>query len=84
MLNNPEEQKVIKDCLNEMVDAMIRMSAERDLIKEIVKRVKEETTVKPKVFRRMAKTQFQSNFSEVVAEDEEFVELYEKLNEALG
>ena len=83
MLHNPEEQKVIKDCLNEMVDAMIRMSAERDLIKEIVKRVKEDTTVKPKVFRRMAKTQFQSNFSEVVAEDEEFVELYEKLNEAL-
>jgi uncharacterized protein YukE len=84
MLNNPEEQKVIKDCLNEMVDAMIRVSSERELMKEIVKRVKEDTTVKPKVFRRMAKTQFQSNFSEVVAEDEEFVELYEKLNEALG
>ena len=83
MLNNPEEQKVIKDCLTEMVDAMIRVSAERELMKEIVKRVKEDTTVKPKVFRRMAKTQFQSNFSEVVAEDEEFVELYEKLNEHL-
>jgi hypothetical protein len=83
MLNNPEEQKVIKDCLTEMVDAMIRVSAERDLMKEIVKRVKEDTTVKPKVFRRMAKTQFQSNFSEVVAEDEEFVELYEKLNKSL-
>ncbi len=83
MLNNPEEQKVIKDCLTEMVDAMIRVSAERDLMKEIVKRVKEDTTVKPKVFRRMAKTQFQSNFSELVAEDEEFVELYEKLNKSL-
>lgn len=83
MLNNPEEQKVIKDCLSEMVDAMIRVSAERELMKEIVKRVKEDTTVNPKVFRRMAKTQFQSNFSEVVAEDEEFVELYEKLNKAL-
>jgi hypothetical protein len=83
MLNNPEEQKVIKDCLTEMVDSMIRVSAERELMKEIVKRVKDDTTVRPKVFRRMAKTQFQSNFSEVVAEDEEFVELYEKLNEAL-
>lgn len=84
MLNNPEEQKIVKDCLNEMVDSMIRISAERDLIKEIVARIKEETTVKPKVFRRMAKTQYQSNFSEVVAEDEEFVELYERLNEALN
>ena len=84
MLNNPEEQKIVKDCLNEMVDSMIRISAERDLIKEIVARIKEETTVKPKVFRRMAKTQYQSNFSEVVAEDEEFVELYERLNEALS
>ncbi len=83
MLNNPEEQKIVKDCLNEMVDYMIRIAAERDLIKEIVARIKEETTVKPKVFRRMAKTQYQSNFSEVVAEDEEFVELYERLNEAL-
>jgi uncharacterized protein YukE len=84
MLNNPEEQKIVKDCLNEMVDSMIRIAAERDLIKEIVARIKEETTVKPKVFRRMAKTQYQSNFSEVVAEDEEFVELYERLNEALN
>lgn len=83
MLNNPEEQKIIKDCLSEMVDSMIRVAAERDLMKEIVARVKEDTTVKPKVFRRMAKVQFQSNFSEVVAEDEEFVELYEKLNQAL-
>lgn len=83
MLNNPEEQKVIKDCLSEMVDSMIRVAAERDLMKEIVARVKEDTTVKPKVFRRMAKVQYQSNFSEVVAEDEEFVELYEKLNQAL-
>lgn len=83
MLNNPEEQKVIKDCLQEMVDSMIRVSAERELMKEIVARVKEETTVKPKIFRRMAKVQFASNFSEVVAEDEEFVEVYEKLNAAL-
>lgn len=84
MLNNPEEQKVIKDCLSEMVDSMIRVAAERDLMKEIVARVKEETTVKPKIFRRMAKTQYASNFSEAVAEDEEFVELYEKLNTALS
>lgn len=83
MLNNPEEQKIIKDCLQEMVDSMIRVSAERDLMKEIVARVKEETTVKPKIFRRMAKVQFAANFSEVVAEDEEFVEMYEKLNNAL-
>ena len=82
-LNNPEEQKIIQNCLNEMVDSMIRIAAERDLMKEIVGRVKEETTIKPKIFRRMAKVQFASNFSEVVAEDEEFVELYEKLNESL-
>jgi len=83
MLNNPEEQKIIKDCLREMVDSMIRVSAERDLMKEIVSRVKDETTVKPKIFRRMAKVQFASNFSEVVADNEEFVEIYEKLNNAL-
>lgn len=83
MLNNPEEQKIIKDCLQEMVDSMIRVAAERDLMKEIVARVKEETTVAPKIFRRMAKVQYASNFSEVVAQDEEFVELYEALNKHL-
>jgi len=83
MLNNPEERKIIKDCLQEMVDSMIRVAAERDLMKEIVARVKDETTVKPKIFRRMAKTQYASNFSEVVAEDEEFVEMYERLNQQL-
>lgn len=83
MLNNPEEQKIIKDCLQEMVDSMIRVAAERDLMKEIIARVKEDTTVKPKIFRRMAKVQFASNFSEVVADNEEFVEMYEKLNNSL-
>jgi hypothetical protein len=83
MLSNPEERKIIKDCLQEMVDSMIRVAAERDLMKEIVARVKEETEVDTKIFRRMAKVQFASNFSEVVAQDEEFVVLYEKLNEHL-
>ena len=83
MISNPEEAKTIKDCLQEMVDSMTRIAAERDLMKEIVARIKEDTTLKPKIFKRMAKVQFASNFSEVVAEDEEFVQLYEQLNAAL-
>lgn len=80
---NDQEKKVVSDALQEMVDSMIRVGAERDLQKEIVAKIKEDTTVKPKLFRRMARVQYAANFSEEVASDEEFVELYEELNESL-
>ena len=77
------EKKIVAGAVSEMVDSMIRVAAERDLMKEIVSKIKDETTVKPKVFRRMARVAYASNFSEVVAEDEEFVQIYEELNAAL-
>ena len=73
------EKTIIKGCIDEMVDSMTRVAAERDLQKEIVARIKEETTVKPRVFRKMAKTAFAANFSEEQALHEEFEELYTEL-----
>jgi hypothetical protein len=74
-----EEKNIIKDAIKEMVDSMTRTAAERDLQKELVKNVKDTTTVTPKVFRKMARVAFAANFSEEVAVNEEFEQLYTEL-----
>ena len=73
------EKEVIQKAIKEMTDSMTRVTAERDLQKEIVKQVKENSTVSPRVFRKMAKTAFSANFSEEVAINEEFEQLYTEL-----
>ena len=73
------EKKVVQDALEEMVNSMTRVAAEKDLMKEIVASVKEKTTVQPKVFKKMAKVAFKANFSEEVALHEEFEELYQQV-----
>ena len=78
MLTNSEKE-IIHSALRDMVDSMTRTAAERDLQKEIVKKVKETTTITPKVFRKMARTSYNSNFVEEVAVNEEFEILYKEL-----
>lgn len=73
------EKKIIQDAIEEMINSFTRIDAERDLIKEIVARVKEETEVSPRTFRKMAKVAYKANFSEEVAQHEEFEELYQEI-----
>ena len=73
------EKTIVADAIREMVDSMTRVAAERDLQKEIVTQVKENTTVAPKVFRKMARTAFKANFTEEVAINEEFELLYKQV-----
>ena len=76
---NADEKKVVRDAIEEFVDSLTRAAAEKDLQKEIVAKIKEETTVSPKVFRKMAKVAFKANFSEEVAVNEEFEEAYQEI-----
>ena len=76
---NTDEKKVVRDAIEEFVDSLTRAAAEKDLQKEIVAKIKEETTVSPKVFRKMAKVAFKANFSEEVAVNEEFEEAYQEI-----
>jgi len=75
-----DEKKIVQGALSEMCDSFTRTAAERDLQKEIVSKIKEETTITPRVFRKMAKVAFAANFSEEVALHEEFEELYQEIN----
>lgn len=74
-----DEKTIVKKAIKTMVDSMTRVAAERDHQKEIVKEVKETTTITPRVFRKMARVSFASNFSEEVAVNEEFEQLYTEL-----
>ena len=74
-----DEKKIIQNAIEEMIDSFTRTAAEKDLQKEIVAKVKEETTVTPRVFRKMARVAFKANFSEEVALHEEFEELYQEV-----
>lgn len=75
--SNPEDRKKIKDALEEIATAMIRMGAERSLIGDIKKQLKEDYELPPKIINKMAKVYFSNNYEEVVAEDEAFQEAFE-------
>jgi len=75
----PEQKKVIRGAIEEMIDSYHRVAAERDLQKEIVGRIKEETEMTPKVFRRMARTAFNANYAEEKYTNEEFEAAYEEI-----
>ena len=75
----PDEKKLIRGAIEEMIDSFTRTDAERSLQKDIVERIKEETTITPRVFRRMARVAYKSNFSEEAALNDEFESTYESV-----
>ena len=79
MMLTDNDKMIVKDAITEMVDSMTRVAAERDLQKQLSQQVKENTTVTPKVFRKMARVAFAANFAEEQAVHEEFEVLYKEL-----
>ena len=75
----PNDKKIIKDAISEMVDSMTRVSAEKDLQKQISQQVKDNTPVTPRVFRKMANVAYKANFAEEQAVNEEFEILYKEI-----
>lgn len=78
-VNDPAKKKILLDGLQEISHSKSRMGAERDLVKEIVNKLHEETAIEKKIIRRLAKVFHASNFTEEVAADEEFEILYSNL-----
>jgi hypothetical protein len=72
-----DSQDRLKKAINEISDSMTRSAAERDLVKEIVNKVAEETQIDKKLIKRMAKTFFLNNFDEDVAHQRDFENIFE-------
>ena len=64
-------------CLQEISNSLTRIEGERDLIKEILQKMQDEHEIPKKLSRKLAKTYHKRNFDEEVAQQNDFVEVYE-------
>lgn len=71
------DKKALRDYLDEMSASMFRAGGERDFQKEATKDAAEKFEMKPKVLKKLARVYHKQNFSEEMAEAEEFQKLYE-------
>jgi len=75
--SDDESKKRIRGALEEISNSMTRMGAERDLIKNILQDVEDDTQVPKKYIRKMATIFHKQNLNEVKAENDDVETLYE-------
>lgn len=76
---NPTEKKAVASAVQEMSDSMIRIEAEKELMKEIVDVTFEKYGVDKKYFRKISNIFHKRNMDEVRTEQETVESLYEDL-----
>jgi len=76
---SPTDRAKILGMLQEISNSLTRVESERDLIKEILDRLQDECEIPKKLGRKLAKVYHKRNFEEEVAQQNDFVEIYEKV-----
>jgi uncharacterized FlgJ-related protein len=76
-IQDPTVRTKVRQAMGEISASMTRIEAERDLIKEIVKKIHDEHDLPKKALSKMAKAYHKQSFSKEVEEQEEFQTLYE-------
>lgn len=74
-----EDRIKVQGALKEMSDSMTRVSAEKDLQKDIAQRMLDEVGVPKKDFNKLARIYHASNLMEEAARNEEFMEFAEAI-----
>lgn len=74
-----EDKKKIKNAVQEASNSLLRIDAERDLIKNIIVDLFDAYKVPKKTLKKMIKVYHKNNFHEEVAEADEFEDLYQKV-----
>lgn len=72
-----DDAKKVKEAAKEASNALMRKSAEDELVKEIASKVKEEYGIKPGDFKKLVGFYHRQNLETVQAQNENLVELYE-------
>jgi len=72
-----QDKKKIKDAMQEASNSLVRIDAERDLIKNIVEDLNDNYKINKKTLNKMIKTYHKQNFPDEVASNDEFETLYE-------
>ena len=78
-ISSPKDKKKLEGFIQEISNAMLRMDSERELIKDICNRAKDELEVKPKTIRQIAKIHYKNSLVEEQMEAEELFDLYEQV-----
>jgi hypothetical protein len=78
-VSSPVDRKKIRDALQEASNSMTRIESERDLIKDIAKEMSDNYQLSKKHVRKMIRVFHKQNFSEELADSEEFAQLYEEV-----
>lgn len=78
-VTNPADKKRIKDALFEISGSLTRMDAERELIKDIINDLADNFEMNKKTVRKIARAYHKQNFTQEVADSEEFQELYQSI-----
>ena len=73
---NPADIEKIRGALQEIADAFTRMTAERELVKDIKAMLKEDFELPPKYITKLAKTFYNQDFEAQQTESEDFDELW--------
>jgi len=79
IVNNPEERKTIMNALVEYSNSATRAEAEKDLQKNIISDLADNTNVEKKYLQKIANMYHKQNFAIVSQEQEEVEELYESV-----
>ena len=78
-LQDPQIRQAVKAAVGEVSASMTRMEAERDLIKEIAKKLNEDHGISKKIFLKTAKAYHKQSYDREVADFDEFQTVHETL-----
>lgn len=73
------EKLKLKQVMIELSNAMTRIAAERDFIKEAITSASDTYSINKKVLRRMARVYHKNNYSEELSSMEEFTTMYDDI-----
>jgi hypothetical protein len=76
-MQDPNVREVVRKAIGEMSAAMTRVEAERDLMKEIAKKLNEDHNISKKAFNKLARVYHKQTFAKESEEFEEFETMYE-------
>ena len=71
----------IKSAVTEIANSLLRIDAERDLIKEIIDKLSKEEEINKKTLRKLGRTYYKQNYGEEQQSFDEFSDLYESVFE---
>lgn len=78
-ISSVADRKKIRDALQEASNSMTRIAAERDLIKDIAKDLADNYQLPKKQVNKMIRVYYKQSFSEEVAQQDEFEQLYDQV-----